>query len=415
MKKLLSILTAFIMTASLSALIPVSADITDTGTCGANGDNVKWSYDSSTKTLTLSGTGATDNYGIMNPPYKHVGATTLIVENGITKLENGAFANFTSLTSVSLPGSLETIGRQCFLGCKGLKTIEIPNGVKTIVRSAFAQTGLTSVTIPNSVISIGDYAFEDCTSLKEITIPDSVTVIGSNSFENCTSLSKLTLGNSINKIDVEAFKNCTNIKEITIPDSVCMMSKTSFPQTTIVYYYSGGVLEKYFKDYCKLRGLKFEETFPNFKSIGKSNNLVVTTSTKPKNTKSEDEKNSIQASRKASRIAVKAKEAQKAMKQAKITKLKVKSKARKTINVTWKKVKKATGYQVQISTSKKFKKNIYDKHTSKKALKIKKATFKSGKKYYVRVRAYAAYTNIENKRVRVYSAWNKKLRKVKVK
>ena len=44
-------------------------------------------------------------------------------------------------------------------------------------------TSLTSVTIPNSVTSIGDYAFDDCTSLTSVTIPNSVTSIGSGAFD----------------------------------------------------------------------------------------------------------------------------------------------------------------------------------------------------------------------------------------
>ena len=39
-------------------------------------------------------------------------------------------------------------------------------------------SSLTSVTIPNSVTSIGDYAFWYCTSLTSVTIPNSVTSIG---------------------------------------------------------------------------------------------------------------------------------------------------------------------------------------------------------------------------------------------
>lgn len=109
--------------------------------------------------------------------------------------------------------------------------------------------------------------------------------------------------------------------------------------------------------------------------------------------------------------------AQKAMRQAKLTSLKVKSKAKKKINVSWKKVKKAKGYQVQVSTNKKFKKNkiIFKKDLKKTKLIIKNKKIKSKKTYYVRVRAYAAYKDNNGKSQKVYSAWNKKLRKVRVK
>ena len=110
------------------------------------------------------------------------------------------------------------------------------------------------------------------------------------------------------------------------------------------------------------------------------------------------------------------KNAEKAMKQAKITKLKVKSKAKKKITVTWKKVSKAKGYQVQVSTNKKFKKSkiILTKTTKKIKLTITKK-LKSKKKYFVRVRAYTTYKASNGKTNKVYSDWNKKLRTVKVK
>lgn len=111
------------------------------------------------------------------------------------------------------------------------------------------------------------------------------------------------------------------------------------------------------------------------------------------------------------------KAAQKVMKAAKITKLKVNSKTKKKINVTWKKVRNAKGYQVQVSTSSKFKSNkiIFKQFTKKKTLKISNRKIKSKKTYYVRVRAYTTYKDKNGKPQKVYSKWNKKLRKVKVK
>ncbi len=126
---------------------------------------------------------------------------------------------------------------------------------------------------------------------------------------------------------------------------------------------------------------------------------------------------SKKTTRSAKQVAKDKKAAKKAMKQAKITKLKVKSKAKKKITVSWKKVKKAKGYQVQVSKNKKFKKKkiIYDKLTAKKKLVIKGKKIKRKKTYYVRVRAYATYKDKYGKAKKVYSKWNKKLRKVKIK
>ena len=108
--------------------------------------------------------------------------------------------------------------------------------------------------------------------------------------------------------------------------------------------------------------------------------------------------------------------AEKAMNQAKITKLTVKSKAKKTIVVKWNKVKNAKGYQVQVSTKRNFKKLIVNKKSLKKnKITIKNKKLKKGKKYFVRIRAYATYKNSKGVTKKAYSSWNKKLRTVKIK
>ena len=68
------------------------------------------------------------------------------------------------------------------------------NHVEGLTEIAFAYEGyksLTSVTIPDSVTSIGEYAFYSCSSLTSVTIPDSVTSIGRDAFCYCTSLTSV--------------------------------------------------------------------------------------------------------------------------------------------------------------------------------------------------------------------------------
>ena len=56
-----------------------------------------------------------------------------------------------------------------------------------------------------SVTSIGNYAFEDCSSLTSVTIPNSVTSIGDKAFYDCSSLTSVTIPNSVTSIGYEAF------------------------------------------------------------------------------------------------------------------------------------------------------------------------------------------------------------------
>jgi hypothetical protein len=72
-------------------------------------------------------------------------------------------------------------------------------------------TSLTSVTIPNSVTTIGNNAFQACRDLTSITVPNSVTNIGDQAFIGCSSLTNVTIGTNVTSIAVNAFINCGSL------------------------------------------------------------------------------------------------------------------------------------------------------------------------------------------------------------
>ena len=87
---------------------------------------------------------------------------------------------------------------------------------------------LTSVTIPNSVKHIGYDAFQDCRALTSITIPSSVLTIGNWGFEGCVSLRELTISNGVKSIGNNAFGNCDALTSVTIPASVMSIGENAF-------------------------------------------------------------------------------------------------------------------------------------------------------------------------------------------
>lgn len=88
----------------------------------------------------------------------------------------------------------------------------------------------------------------------------------------------------------------------------------------------------------------------------------------------------------------------------KVSTFKINNKTKNKLKLTWKKMSGAAGYEIQYSTSKKYKKATKVKVSkSKKAYTIKK--LKSGKKYYVRIRAYKTYKDASGKKQTVYGKW----------
>ena len=89
---------------------------------------------------------------------------------------------------------------------------------------------------------------------------------------------------------------------------------------------------------------------------------------------------------------------------------------KKKFTVKWKKAKKSesvSGYQIQYSTDKKFKKNVKTKKCGKKKNSLTVSKLKAKKKYYVRMRKFRNVKKDE-KKSRIYGSWSK-VRKVKVK
>jgi uncharacterized repeat protein (TIGR02543 family) len=150
----------------------------------------------------------------------------------VISIGNRAFWNNNTLVRVRIGRNVTSISNEAFSGNSTLTTVTFAPGsqLTTIGQYAFLNTSLTNITIPAGVTSIGGAAFSGCTSLTNITIPASVTHIGDEVFLGCTNLATVTFapGSQLQVIGWNAFQNCTSLTNIIIPASVANIGGNAF-------------------------------------------------------------------------------------------------------------------------------------------------------------------------------------------
>ena len=166
-----------------------------------------------------------------NPFYNNTSITGVQFSEGsnVTSIGVGAFMNASSLTSITIPDSVTSIGNGAFYNASNLSSVTFgeKSQLKSIGNSAFyGVTGLTNITIPDSVISIEGNAFYNASNLTNVTIPDSVKKIEHDAFAG-TGITSITLPDSLETIGGNAF-SYTGLTSITIPDSVTNIEWTPF-------------------------------------------------------------------------------------------------------------------------------------------------------------------------------------------
>lgn len=157
--------------------------------------------------------------------------TSVAIPQGVNKIDYMAFANTPSLEAVYLSTTFDEIGELAFYN-SGISNISIPSA-NVIGCNAFEDCkNLKSIKLPNNLKSVYIGAFSGCTNLETVTFPETLTCIGSESFENCESLKSVILPNNLDTLNPEAFKGCTSLESISIPASVTWLAGEAFANCT---------------------------------------------------------------------------------------------------------------------------------------------------------------------------------------
>ena len=212
-------------------------------------------------------------YSLLN--YK--GTSTLLtlpenLEGNNYTIYQYAFYNGSSITSITIPSSVTSIGSYAFSNC--YKLVEVYNlssiSIKVgsfdstyvgyyakVVHTSLSEQSIikevddyqyysyngeyslfnykgtsTSITLPANLegnnYSIYKYAFYGCGNLTSITIPSSVISIGDAAFKGCVALTSITIPSSVTSIGASAFYSCNRLTSITIPSSVTSIGSSAF-------------------------------------------------------------------------------------------------------------------------------------------------------------------------------------------
>lgn len=143
----------------------------ESGSCG---EELTWTYDENTLTLTILGTGDMDDFSSGNQPWN------------------------------------------AFIG--NIASVNLPEGLTKIGKYAFDKSGLTAVTIPSAVTTIEMSAFSNCQALESVSFEgeSALEYIGALAFHNCKALPHLDIPGSVTNIDLWAFNSCTGLKDVTV-------------------------------------------------------------------------------------------------------------------------------------------------------------------------------------------------------
>lgn len=151
----------------------------------------------------------------------------ITVSDGIVDLDYTIFAHLPELTTVRIPDSVTKIGECAFMDCASLKNVNIPEGEVNFNYTFNECVSLTDITLPESAENLYK-TFADCTSLESIVIPKNAEIL-EYTFENCVSLKNVTFaGLNIAVTGAGTFKNCASLENIVIPDGVYEISEYTF-------------------------------------------------------------------------------------------------------------------------------------------------------------------------------------------
>jgi hypothetical protein len=177
---------------------------------------------------------------------------TVVIGEGVTEIRDSAFQYCKKLTSIKMPDSLTTVGKDCFKNCSeelytkdeyGKYVGDSDNPYRVLVE--ITNQNMSTYNINDNTKVIGYAVFKGCTRLSSIVIPEGVVGSSTRAFLDCSALETVCVPSTLTSISGYAFADCKKIANVYYAGSQDDWSKIfinnsgnySFEDATIHYNY----------------------------------------------------------------------------------------------------------------------------------------------------------------------------------
>lgn len=226
-------------------------DVAAEGTVEGEADGLRWKLTNG-GTLTISGKGAIPDYAAdRRPAWEAEGrpaVTAINIENGIMGIGDYAFYKSTAL-SVLIADTVTRIGNSAFRwpesgesgyaegSSSSLTAVTIPGSVTSIGNDAFRKcSSLVSVSVSEGLETIGERAFKACERLQYTDFPKSIVTVGSGAFSGCIKMISVRFAPGTGQVNMgdDAFSGCLNLTNVTLPQTLTALSNGMFASCKIL-------------------------------------------------------------------------------------------------------------------------------------------------------------------------------------
>lgn len=197
-----------------------------------------------------------------------------------------AFYGQSTLTHVTVPDTVKSLGRSAFQGCRGLTHVSLPDDISFTDGYVFADctsladlnlplkaTNLDSSTLRNcsalievegdatyaagwllsvsllgegetvtlreGTVGIGSYAISNKWHMTRLVLPSSLVTIGDHAFDSCRGLTEVVIPTSVRYVGTDVFSNCSALTAVYFAGDrsrADLWKYTNFHETTLYYY-----------------------------------------------------------------------------------------------------------------------------------------------------------------------------------